>query len=135
MSVHNTQDPARQWGGSLNHSISNAIVALIREYTGRGPTKAHTTIRDNTVLVMLQDTLTKGERSLVASGRAQTVLDLRFAFQGAMSTEACARIEVITGCTVVAMMSTNHIDPDLGAEIFVLDRPPGPQLVVGEGEE
>ena len=127
MTVHNTQDPERQWGRSLTASISNAIVALVREYTGRGPTKAHTTIRDNTVLVILKDTLTKGERTLVASGRAEKVLDLRFEFQGAMSAEACARVEGITGRRVVAMMSTNHIDPDLAAEIFVLDEPPAPQ--------
>jgi hypothetical protein len=27
---------------------------------------------------------------------------------------------------VIAMMSANHIAPDLGAEIYVLDGPPGP---------
>jgi uncharacterized protein YbcI len=32
-------------GGSLYVSISNAVVRLLREYTGRGPTKARTTIR------------------------------------------------------------------------------------------
>ena len=33
----------------------------------------------------------------------------------------------LTGRTVVAMMSANHIDPDLAAEIYVLDAPPDRQ--------
>jgi len=40
--------------GSLTAAISTAIVKLMRDYTGRGPMKARTTIRDNVVLVMLE---------------------------------------------------------------------------------
>ena len=36
-------------GDSLQLSVSNAIVGFLPEYTGRGPTKARTTIRDNVV--------------------------------------------------------------------------------------
>jgi len=96
-------------GGSLYMSISNTIVRLLREYTGRGPTKARTTIRDNVVLVMLDQTLTKGEQSLVAKGRADKVLEVRHEFQEAMRDESMAKV---------------HIDPDLGAEIFILDSAP-----------
>ena len=49
---------------------------MVRDYTGRGPTKARTTISGNTVLVMLEDTLLKGERALVSSGGEEKVLDL-----------------------------------------------------------
>lgn len=69
-------------------AISNAIVGVVRDYTGRGPTKARTTIRDKTVLVMLEDTLTKGEETLVNNGRGDKVLELRFEFQGAIRAEA-----------------------------------------------
>ncbi|MDQ6778613.1 MAG: DUF2294 domain-containing protein [Actinomycetota bacterium] len=62
-------DHDRPQSGPLSLAISNAIVGLLREYTGRGPTRARTTIRDNVVLVMLEQTLTKGEQSLVAKGR------------------------------------------------------------------
>ena len=37
----------------LTVALSNAIVGLLREYTGRGPTRARTTIRDNVVVMML----------------------------------------------------------------------------------
>jgi uncharacterized protein YbcI len=114
-------EPERAAGSPLYLAISNAIVTLLHEYTGRGPTKARTTIRDNVVLVMLEQTLTKGEQVLVAKGRAENVITLRREWQEAMREEASARIAEITGRKVVAMLSANHIDPDLGAEIFVLD--------------
>ena len=56
--------------GTLHAAISHAVVGLLREHTGRGPTASRTTIRDNVVLVMLDQTLTKGEQSLVSKGRA-----------------------------------------------------------------
>lgn len=108
----------------LYMAISNTMVQLLREYTGRGPTKSRTTIRDNVVLVMLEQTLTKGEQSLVNKGRADKVLEIRHEFQNAMREESMDRIGQLTGRRVIAMLSANHVDPDLGAEIFVLDGPP-----------
>jgi uncharacterized protein YbcI len=110
--------------GSLTLAISNAIVGLLREYTGRGPTKARTTIRDNVVLVVLEQTLTKGEQSLVAKGREDKVLEIRHEFQNAMREECSQKVAELTGRNVTAFLSANHIDPDIGAEIFFLEGPP-----------
>jgi len=114
----------RPVGGSLSLAISNATVGILREYTGRGPTKARTSIRDNVVLVILEQTLTKGEQSLVQKGRSDKVLEIRHEFQNAMREEISAKIAELTGREVVAFLSANHIDPDIGAEIFVLEGPP-----------
>jgi hypothetical protein len=40
-----------------------------------------------------------------------------------MREEASSAIEQLTDRRVVAFLSSNHIDPDLAAEVFVLDRP------------
>jgi uncharacterized protein YbcI len=96
----------------------------MREYTGRGPTKARTTIRENIVLVILEQTLTKGEQVLVGKGRGENVLALRHEYQEAMRDETSAKIAELTGRNVLAMMSANHLDPDLAAEIYVLDAAP-----------
>jgi uncharacterized protein YbcI len=115
-------DPGHEpHGGELNAAISTAVVALMSEYTGRGPTKAQTTIRHNIVVVLLHDTLTKGERALVTSGREDKVLELRHEFQRAMEDDAIEAIARLTGRKVTAFMSANHIEPDLAAEMFVLD--------------
>jgi uncharacterized protein YbcI len=114
-------EPERPPGGSLSLTISNAIVGLMREYTGRGPTKARTTLRDNLVVVLLKHTLSKGEKVLVEKGRGENVLALRREYQEAIREEASAKVAEITGCKVLAMMSANHLDPDLAVELFVLD--------------
>jgi uncharacterized protein YbcI len=110
--------------GTLPSAISTAIVMLMREYTGRGPMKAQTTIRGNVVLVMLEQTLTKGEQVLVKKGRSENVLALRREYQEAMRDESSQKIAELTGRNVTAMMSANHLTPDLAAEIYILEGPP-----------
>jgi uncharacterized protein YbcI len=106
--------------GRLAADISNAVVQCTREYTGRGPTQARTVITDAIIVVSMQDTLTKGERSLADSGKGQMVLDIRRCFQTTMREAYVASIEDLTGRKVAAFMSDNHIDPDMAVEIFVL---------------
>jgi uncharacterized protein YbcI len=110
-------------GATLHAAISHAVVGLLREYTGRGPTKSRTTIRDNIVRVMLEQTLTKGEQSLVNKGRSDTVIEIRHEFQEAMREETMAKVAQLTGRRVIAMLSANQINPD----IYVLDGPPDHQ--------
>jgi uncharacterized protein YbcI len=109
--------------GSKAAAISNHVVRTMSDYTGRGPTKARTHINDDLVTVLLQDTLTKGERSLVGDGLDGFVLSMRKAFQGTMREDLVGGIETILGRKVIAFMSDNHIDPDVAVEIFVLARP------------
>jgi uncharacterized protein YbcI len=105
---------------SRTSSISSHIVHTMAEYTGRGPTKARTSVDGDVVTTVMADTLTKGERSLVADGRGQLVLDLRKAFQSTMREDLIAGVERVMGRKVVAFMSDNHIDPDFAVEVFVL---------------
>ena len=86
--------------------------------------KARTSIRDNVVVVMLEQALTKGEQVLVKKGRTEQVHVLRREYQEAMREETSDMVAALTGRNVLAMMSANHLDPDLAAEIFVLDGPP-----------
>jgi uncharacterized protein YbcI len=107
-------------GGALNAAISQTVVRLMAEAAGRGPTKARTTIDRDVIVVVLQNTLTSGERYLANSDRAEQVLEMRRAYQDAMSADCIASIEDLTGRTVSAFMSANHIDPDVAAEVFIL---------------
>ncbi|MGH8573171.1 MAG: Na-translocating system protein MpsC family protein [Gammaproteobacteria bacterium] len=105
---------------SANSEICDAAVRLLREYTGRGPTKARATINTESVLIVLGDTLTRGERRLAETGKADRVLELRHDFQMVMREELIQAVEAATGRKVIAFMSQNHIDPDLAAEVFIL---------------
>jgi uncharacterized protein YbcI len=110
--------------GPLGAEISNAVVRLMHEYTGRGPTQARTHLVKDLVVVELRDTLTKGERSLVSDGRSQVVLDMRKAFQQTMQAELIATVERLTGREVIAFFSDNSIDPDMAIEAFALKPEP-----------
>jgi uncharacterized protein YbcI len=101
--------------------ISAQSMQLLREYTGRAPTKASTVINDDSVTVLLRDTLTKGERQLVESGMADRVLATRHDFQRVMHDDLVRVVEENTDRKVIAFMSDNHIDPDIGVETFVLE--------------
>ena len=102
-------------------NISRRMVQLLREISGRGPTKARTTIGRDHVLVMFGDTLTHGERTLVENGMTDRVEAVRSGFQDVMKQQAIQIVEEQLHRTVVGMMSVNHFDPDLGAEVFALD--------------
>jgi len=108
-------------GGELNAAISDSVVAAFAEYTGRGPTKARTSIRDDVVLCLLQHTLTKGEKSLVRDGRQDVVITMRRTYQETMREPLVAAVEQLTRRRVIAFLSDNHIDPDLATETFVLE--------------
>jgi uncharacterized protein YbcI len=107
--------------GQLAAAISNTVVQALRRTTGRGPTKARTTLGDNGVFVVLQDSLTHGEQTLTDAGQGVAVLDLRRRWQSVMETDLRASIEELTGRKVIGFMSDNHIDPDLAVEVFVLE--------------
>lgn len=107
-------------GGSKSAAISNLTVRLLSQYTGRGPTKARTFFNEDMVTVVLKDTLTKGEISLVENDHAKLVLTTRKTFQEVMGADLTAGVEEILQRKVVAFLSANHIGPDVAVETFLL---------------
>jgi uncharacterized protein YbcI len=103
--------------------ISSGIVGLYRQHFGKGPTKAKTYVLDDLVICVLRDGLTTVERTLFAEGRADSVREMRTAFQDAVADKFKAVVEELTNRRVVAFMSQAHVDPDLAIEVFFLDGP------------
>ncbi len=112
--------PEAKTGGELLTALSNAVVRIVREYTGRGPTQARASIRDDVVIVMLRETLLKAEHSLINDDKAALVVEMRRSFQQTMREELSAAVEDITGRKVIAFMSDSQLDPDYSVEVFVL---------------
>jgi uncharacterized protein YbcI len=118
-----TEGGGQLTGGRLNAALADAVVRIHNQYLGRGPSKGQAFFRDRVVVVVMEETLTKAERSLAESGRRDHVLGMRQEFQRTMEEDLVQAVEELTGCKVVAFMSDNHIDPDMAGELFVLDRP------------
>jgi uncharacterized protein YbcI len=122
--------------GSVAEDVSRGAVQLLREHTGRGPTKARTVISKDTIAIILGDTLTKGERSFVAKGERQHVLHTRDLLQQLMRDEWVQLVEGLSGRTVEAFFSDDHLDPDYALEFFLVQPlPAGENPTTARGVE
>jgi uncharacterized protein YbcI len=107
--------------GEMLAQISTGLVQLHSRYYGKGPTKAKTHLVNDTVICILRGGFTTVERTLLDTGRVEPVYRMRHTFQEVMEDEFRGVVEKATGRKVIAYMSTVHIDPDLAAELFVLE--------------
>src|SRR3954470_227077 len=107
---------------SVLMEVSNAMVRLHKEQFGRGPTSARTNwAGPDTLVCVLEDTLTPAERNLVKMGEHQRLRDTRNYFQYASVREFCAPVERIVGRKVRAFMSAIDTEVNgLVTEIFIL---------------
>lgn len=110
-------------GGELNAAITSALIGIHTEYLGRGPRSASTFHHDNVVVTLMHEVLTQAEKSLTRSDQIEAVNQMRHRFQTTMEPRFRAAIERLTGRTVIAFVSGNNVEPDVAAEIFILDGP------------
>jgi uncharacterized protein YbcI len=124
--------------GTMLANVSRRMVMLYKESYGKGPTQARTYYQDDTVLVLLRGGFTRVEETLLRDGRGAAVHEQRAVFQQVMHDRFVEIVEEEIGRRVVAFMSTTHQEPDLNAELFVLEpAQPDEQLAVrrrGVGE-
>ena len=109
------------FSGNASRDISHGIVAIYKEYLGRGPTTARTTISGDHVVTILDDSLTKAEHTLVQSGEEDTVRGMRRRFQMAMSEDITRLVEEVTGRKGRVMLSDHNVERDIAIEMVVLE--------------
>lgn len=100
--------------------VSRGVVSVYKEEFGRGPTRARAFFNDDVVTVVLEDSLTGVETSLVEHGEGDIVSRMRDGFQAAVCDRLVAIVEAETGREVKAFMSDHSVLPDYAVEIFVL---------------
>src|ERR671929_296715 len=110
--------------GSLRTALANAMVALKKQYYGRGPDAAKAYVEDEYIFVVLEGGLTRNEETLLADGKEDIVRRYRLSFQETMSATTCGAVEEITGRRVLTYHSQIMFGPTRSFEIFVLE--PGP---------
>jgi uncharacterized protein YbcI len=106
--------------GGVRATIAREIVELQAEYYGRGPTKAKTYYQDDLVVVVLEETFTPAERTLIARGESDGIQDIRRRFQRSMADQFKAIVEQATGRRVRSFMSETDLDADISVEMFLL---------------
>ena len=106
--------------GEIRATISREIVRLQAEYYGKGPTKAKTYVFDDLVVVVLEETFTRAEKTLVQRGEADAIQHIRRRFQQHMAEDFTSVVEQATGRSVRAFLSETNIEQDVSVETFLL---------------
>ena len=86
--------------GDVLTAISDGMVALLKEFYGRGPTRAKSYYEDDLVVCLLRGGFTRVEQTLLEGGRGSSVIQQRMDFQELMRQRFEAVIEAATGRTV-----------------------------------
>jgi uncharacterized protein YbcI len=116
--------------GDVLTAISDGLVALLKEFYGRGPTRAKSYFEDDLVVCVLRGGFSRVEQTLLDGGRGAAVINQRMEFQEVMRQRFEAVIEDATGQRVIGFMSGNQQEPDMMCEVFIL----APTDLVDENE-
>ena len=115
--------PTTKTKGQIEAEISDAMVKLQREQTGRGPNQAHAYILEDLVIVRMQEVLTPAERQLTGNPHGQSLVKQ---FHQQMHEIARKHLEQIieshTGCKVMSIHSDVSTKTGEQLSIYVLDR-------------
>ena len=106
--------------GEMRATISNEIVRLQAEYYGKGPTRAKTYIVEDLVVVVLEESFTRAEKTLAQRGERAAIEHIRRRFQQQMADEFTSVVEQATGRKVRVFLSETNIDQDVSVETFLL---------------
>jgi uncharacterized protein YbcI len=96
------------------------MVALLKEFYGRGPTRAKSYYEDDLVVCVLRGGFSRVEQTLLDGGRGAAVIQQRIEFQEVMRERFDAVIQQATGRRVIGFMSGNQQRPDMMCEVFIL---------------
>ena len=104
-------------------AISNETVQLYKQAFGRGPTKARTLFVDpDTVLIVLEDALTVGERTLLDVGADEQLREFRQAIQDALEPALRSLVERTLGRGTHALIA--GIDASRATAVHVITLEP-----------
>jgi uncharacterized protein YbcI len=106
--------------GDVLTAISEGLVALLKEFYGRGPTRTKAYYSDDLVVCLLRGGFSRVERTLLEGGRGGSVIRQRMEFQDLMRQRFEGVIEHATGRSVIGFMSGNQQNPDIMCEVFIL---------------
>ena len=110
------------------------MVRLYKDAFGRGPTKARAHFAGpDTLVVILENSMTVAERNLVALGEHERLRESRLFFQHALELEFRAIVEEKLGRRTVAFVSGIDTREDLAVELFTLE--PRPNAAEPDGFE
>jgi uncharacterized protein YbcI len=115
-------------GGGMRGEISSAMVSIMKQYYGKGPTNARTFVNERYVFCVMEGGLTRSDETLLAAGEEAVVRSYRLSFESVITPVITRAVADITGRAVVGYHSQVILDPPHVIEMFILDEPPGQNI-------
>ena len=108
-------------GEGLLGRISTEMVQLMKQYFGKGPTKAKAYFLDDFLIVVMRGGMTRAEQTMLQADREDAVREFRQQFENEMTGPMTELIEGLTGRKVVNYQSQVVFDPDISVEFFFFE--------------
>lgn len=114
------QKPANKGrdGEGLLGRISTEMVQLMKQYFGKGPTKAKSYFLDDFLIVVMRGGTTRAEQTMLEAHREDSVREFRQQFENEMTGRMTGLVEELTGRKVINYQSQVLFDPDISVELF-----------------
>jgi uncharacterized protein YbcI len=103
--------------------IANRVQEIHGEYYGQAPANVRVYEAGEVVVVLIEETFTRAEQTLIQRGEASEVQTIRRRFQMAIADQFIEVVEAATGRSVRAFLSDTHLHERLAVETFVLGGP------------
>ena len=114
------EPPRQPQGGSARGRLGRAVT-IFREFLGKAGALQNLLGGQRHVVVLLAGGFSVAEQTLFAAGRGAAVQESRMALQETLAERMEGTVEELTGRKVVAFLSASHQEPDLSAELFLLE--------------
>jgi uncharacterized protein YbcI len=106
--------------GDARAQIASGFVSLHSRYYGRGPTKSKVFAEGDVLVVVLEETFTPAERTLISQGQSEGIQEIRRNFQSIMADQFKSLVEQATGREVRSFTSDTDLENDIAVEVFIL---------------
>jgi uncharacterized protein YbcI len=100
--------------------VGRRLAAVQAHYYGHPPGGVFCQISSRFVVVLLRETFSQAERTLIERGESAGIQEIRRKFQQTMSQEFTAIVEQVTGQQVETFVSDTSLENDTSVEVFVL---------------
>lgn len=109
-----------QTRGQLERTLSQRIQALYRAQLGQQPSRVQCQIFDGKVVIILEDSITKTEQVLVASGQEELAEQVRDDLDKAFNPKLTELIQEIVGIKVIDVLTDATLKTGRTGTIAVL---------------
>jgi uncharacterized protein YbcI len=109
-----------QTRGQLERTLSQRIQALYRTQLGQQPSRVQCQIFDGKIVIILEDSITKTEQVLVASGQEELAEQVRDDLDKAFNPQLTELIQEVVGIEVIDVLTDATLKTGRTGTIAVL---------------